>query len=225
MPIKSATRPKAAHPPQPVPHLAKADPVALRDTEPKTYLSTFQAAKILNLSVGTIQNLVEAKELQAWKTQGGHRRISSASVEAYKRHLFRGHGRLDVPAQGTLRVLFLDSDETWLRSIQKSLKKSTLALNCIYLSSGLEAMIQLPVQPPDVIFSEIELKDLDGADLLRKLHAATTIAKMGMVAWTSLDATALSARGCLPDPVVVLRKPLHTAWIEGYLSALSTPKR
>jgi excisionase family DNA binding protein len=40
------------------------------------YCGTSYAAKLLNLSVGSVQSLVEKNELVAWKTQGGHRRIS-----------------------------------------------------------------------------------------------------------------------------------------------------
>ena len=52
---------------------------------PEDYCGTTYAAKLLGLSVGTIQTLVEKTELQAWKTQGGHRRISMQSIRDYQR--------------------------------------------------------------------------------------------------------------------------------------------
>ena len=48
------------------------------------YCGTSYAAKLLNLSVGSIQSLVEKNELRAWKTQGGHRRISIQSIHQYQ---------------------------------------------------------------------------------------------------------------------------------------------
>lgn len=50
-----------------------------------SYLSTTQAAQRLGLSVGTIQRMVEAGVLQAYTTQGGHRRILSSSLNHYCR--------------------------------------------------------------------------------------------------------------------------------------------
>jgi excisionase family DNA binding protein len=50
-----------------------------------SYLSTTQAAQRLGLSVGTIQRMVEAGVLQAYTTQGGHRRILSSSLNQYCR--------------------------------------------------------------------------------------------------------------------------------------------
>ena len=39
------------------------------------YLSTRQSAKMLQVSLGTAQKMVEEGDLIAWKTRGGHRRI------------------------------------------------------------------------------------------------------------------------------------------------------
>ena len=44
------------------------------------YCGTSYAAKMLGISVGTVQGLVEKNDLKAWKTQGGHRRISLQSI-------------------------------------------------------------------------------------------------------------------------------------------------
>jgi excisionase family DNA binding protein len=49
------------------------------------YCGTSYAAKMLGISVGTVQGLVEKNELKAWKTHGGHRRISLQSVQDYQR--------------------------------------------------------------------------------------------------------------------------------------------
>ncbi len=48
-----------------------------------TYYSTSQTAQMLGLSVGTVQRMVAAGVLQAYTTQGGHRRILAASVRQY----------------------------------------------------------------------------------------------------------------------------------------------
>jgi excisionase family DNA binding protein len=49
------------------------------------YCGTSYAAKMLGISVGTVQGLVEKGDLKAWKTQGGHRRISLQSIHDYQR--------------------------------------------------------------------------------------------------------------------------------------------
>lgn len=53
------------------------------NTSQTSYLSTTQAAHRLGLSVGTIQRMVEKGVLQAYTTQGGHRRILSTSLNDF----------------------------------------------------------------------------------------------------------------------------------------------
>lgn len=51
----------------------------------QAYFSTSQAAKVLGLSVGTVQRMVENGVFKAFITQGGHRRILSSSLSQYCR--------------------------------------------------------------------------------------------------------------------------------------------
>ena len=54
----------------------------MKSITPETeYLSTRQSAKILQVSLGTVQKMVELGELIAWKTRGGHRRILASSLD------------------------------------------------------------------------------------------------------------------------------------------------
>lgn len=48
----------------------------------KKYISTKQSAELLNVSLGTVQKMVESGELLAWKTRGGHRRVLVASLQS-----------------------------------------------------------------------------------------------------------------------------------------------
>lgn len=51
----------------------------------ESYVGTSFAAKMLNLSVGTVQTLVSKGELPAYLTSGGHRRIPYNAVLAYSK--------------------------------------------------------------------------------------------------------------------------------------------
>src|SRR5215470_17589614 len=50
--------------------------------QPDPFLSTREAAKLLDVSVKTAQLWAESGILQAWKTPGGHRRITRESIDA-----------------------------------------------------------------------------------------------------------------------------------------------
>ena len=50
----------------------------------KEYMSSADAARDLGLSVASVQKMVDAGELAAVRTQGGHRRIFVNSINKYR---------------------------------------------------------------------------------------------------------------------------------------------
>ena len=47
----------------------------------KVFCTTSEAAEILAISVGTVQLWVDNGLLEAWKTAGGHRRVTRKSID------------------------------------------------------------------------------------------------------------------------------------------------
>lgn len=58
--------------------------------------TTLDVAQRLNLAVRSVQLMVDRGELQAWKTPGGHRRISRASVDRWLATRHTGPAPLDL---------------------------------------------------------------------------------------------------------------------------------
>lgn len=102
------------------------------------YCGTAYAAKILGLSVGTIQALVEKNELQAWRTQGGHRRISMHSIHEFlNKNNMKG---IPIETQDTrLRVLIVDDDAISRDLLRGYFEKSDFPVDFAIMQSGLYA--------------------------------------------------------------------------------------
>ena len=64
------------------------------------HYTTLEVAKMLGMAVRSVQLMVDRNELEAWKTPGGHRRISRASVERWMAAHGAG-GATPAPAAGT----------------------------------------------------------------------------------------------------------------------------
>lgn len=76
----------------------------------QTYISTSQAAKMLGLSVGTVQRMVQNGVFKAFVTHGGHRRILSESLNDY----CKGQGFLPHPTPATAGLLCILHDSAHL---------------------------------------------------------------------------------------------------------------
>ncbi len=74
----------------------------------QAYVSTSQAAKMLGLSVGTVQRMVQKGIFKAFITHGGHRRILSTSLQDYFKA--QGFAQANTPT-GTALVCILHDSE------------------------------------------------------------------------------------------------------------------
>jgi excisionase family DNA binding protein len=186
------------------------------------YCGTFFAAKLLGLSVGTVQGLVEKKELQAWRTQGGHRRISMESVREYQ----RVHGLAETPVLNSqYRLLVVEDDAATLEVFRASVHRWNLPVDCTTMSSALEALMDISSLKPDLLVADLMMPGVDGFELLRTLRGNPNFSSMVMVAMTGLSSAEITERGGLPQHVLVVQKPVDMKWLHGFVSALVAVKQ
>jgi excisionase family DNA binding protein len=188
------------------------------NTLAKDYCGTFYAAKLLRLSVGTIQSLVEKNELQAWKTKGGHRRISMQSI----RELQEKRGLTDIIEKHTqLRVLLVEDDATLLDVMRSTIDKWNLPIDCTTMTSAVEAMLDMASIRPDVLLTDVNMPGVDGLELIRRITANPMFSDMIILAVTGLSPEQIRDRGGVPKHVMLVQKPLDFKWLQGFFAALS----
>ena len=183
------------------------------------YCGTTYAAKLLGLSVGTIQTLVEKNELLAWKTQGGHRRISMPSIREYQRK----HNMLTTladPKDQRLRVLLVEDDAVTREMLKDFCNRCPMPVDCTAMSSGLEALIDISSIQPDVLIADLNMPGVDGFELLRTLRNNPLFNKMTCLVVSALSQEDIEALGGLPEGTIFMAKPINMHWFNGFFSAL-----
>jgi len=185
---------------------------------PEDYCGTTYAAKLLGLSVGTIQTLVEKNELQAWKTQGGHRRISMPSIRDYQRkhNMLTQHAD---PRDHRLRVLLVEDDPVTRELLRGYCHRSSMPVDCTAMASGLEALIDIAGIQPDVLITDLEMPGVDGFELLRTLRQNPQFNRMTTLVLSALSPNEVSQRGGLPEGSIFMAKPINMDWFNGFFTA------
>ena len=84
--------------------------VAANDFFSGDYCGTSYAAKLLGLSVTTVQSLVEKGEIEAWKTLGGHRRLSLRAINNYLQKNSPQMAQVDLDPRNRLSVLVVEDE-------------------------------------------------------------------------------------------------------------------
>lgn len=184
------------------------------------YCGTSYAAKLLGLSVATVQSLVEKGEIDAWKTLGGHRRIALQSLNAYLAKNSPQLARADTDPKHRLRVLIVEDDVSTRELYRCQLEEWELPIDCTWMPSALEALMDIASMRPDVLITDLAMPGVDGFEMLRALKRNPQLAALQIVVISGLPAQAIAERGGLPPNSHLLQKPVNFDWLEGYLTAL-----
>jgi len=184
------------------------------------YCGTSYAAKLLGLSVATVQSLVEKGEIEAWKTQGGHRRISLRSVNAYLHRFSPNSAHLSPAAQQRLQVLVVEDDENFRELYRAQFEEWDLPMDCTIAASALEALMDVASLQPDLLITDLRMPEVDGIEMLRSLKSRHQLKTMQVVVVTGMALEEIARRGGLPADALLRPKPINFDWLHGYVSAL-----
>jgi excisionase family DNA binding protein len=183
------------------------------------FCGTTDAAKILGISVTTVQFLAEKKELLAWRTKGGHRRISLQSIYDYQRRLNLAPSLL-LEENYRLRVFVIDKDSATRLILQTNFDNWDLPLEAMMYASTIEALIDMASIQPAVLFVDLCMFGSDGFEFLRILKAHRLFKNLTIVVMSGVSQYEVRDKSDLPDGVKFLEKPIDLVWLRGFLDAL-----
>ena len=182
-------------------------------------LSTREAAERLGVALRTVQLWVEGGVLPAWKTAGGHRRISRLAVERLiNERTMALSGTLPLPALPTpatpamdcrLQVMVVEDEPELLRLFSLVISGWDLPLTLTSASNGFEALLLMGQHCPDLLVTDLNMPGLDGFKMIASLRGVTpAFDGMEIVVVTALSPEEIKYRGGLPDGVRVFHKPV-----------------
>ena len=165
--------------------------------------STLEVARLLGMAVRSVQMMVDRGELDAWKTPGGHRRISQASVERWRAS--RQHGSSataaaaatdprEVPPAASRSdspsVLLIEDSVHYQNLITLLVRQRFPNVTLHVADDGIAGLAMAGRLQPQVMIVDILLPGIDGATLITSLRSHPQFAGIQLVVVTSLDEAA-----------------------------------
>jgi excisionase family DNA binding protein len=177
-------------------------------------LSTREAAEQLGVALRTVQLWVESGVLPAWKTAGGHRRISRAAVERLigeRRAALSGDG--PGPAAESvaarLQVMVVEDEPELLRLFSMVIAGWELPVDVTPAANGFEALLRMGQRCPDLLVTDLNMPGMDGFKMITALQGVgPAYGDMEIVVVTALTEDDIARRGGLPPNVRVFHKPV-----------------
>ena len=200
-------------------------------------LTTFEAARLLGMAVRSVQLMVDRNELQAWKTPGGHRRISRRSVEQWLRSRSGGVAPavagLEAPvsiqpvvasrswspgAPGEVKVLLIEDSIHFQNLVSLLVEQHFPAWELHIANDGITGLAVYGQIQPDILIVDILLPGIDGAALITTLRSHPQFAKSRLIVVTSLDESQRAPYAFALQGVNVIHKPRLVAELPALLA-------
>ena len=198
------------------------DAISSIDLLAEDYCGTSYAAKLLGLSVATVQALVEKGEIEAWKTLGGHRRIALKSIHAYLSKTGLQRPKPTTDSSDRLSILVVEDDEDTLELYRCQFDEWDLPVDCTWMSSALGALMDIASMRPDLLITDLSMPGVDGLEMLKVIKRNHHLADMQILVISGLAKEAIAARGGVPLHTRLMQKPINFDWLQGYVTALVT---
>jgi len=212
----------------------------MNQTEPRDGpddFTTREVARLLGMSVRSVQLMVDRGELEAWKTAGGHRRIARASVDHWRdsRSLVKP---LAVPgvrasqATTTQRaanapqqacVLLIDDSVHFQKLVSALVRQRFPNVDLHIADDGIAGLAMYGELKPQVLIVDILLPGIDGATLITSLRSHSQFARSHLAVVTSLDEMQRAPYAFALEQVPVVHKPRLVAELPDLLAKWLPP--
>ncbi|SDO18716.1 DNA binding domain-containing protein, excisionase family [Rhodoferax sp. OV413] len=199
------------------------DPTRISPPPPEDHYTTIEVARMLGLAVRSVQLMVDRGELEAWKTPGGHRRISRQSVERWRSGERSAAPAPDASAPGTsdvasaitrhgrmagpVKLLLIEDSMHFQNLVSLLVRRQFPTVELQTASDGIAGLIMAGQFQPDVLMVDLLLPGIDGATLLAGLRAHPLFGKLQVIVITSLSPGELAPYTFALDGVPVVHKP------------------
>jgi excisionase family DNA binding protein len=225
------------------PKITSPAPVQAPDSA-RDDVTTIEAARILGLAVRSVQLMVDRGDLQAWKTPGGHRRISRESLDRWRagdRPAPAAPGAADAagvlhpsrpaprPASRTpgsaQRVLLIEDSMHYQNLMGLLLRQKFPDVELRTASDGIVGLAMAGEFQPDVLMVDILLPGIDGATLITSLRSHPQFRQMQVIVITSLAPDQLGPYAFALSGIPVVHKPRLVAELPALLTQSLAQRR
>jgi excisionase family DNA binding protein len=170
--------------------------------------TTHDISRLLQVDPSTVSKWIDRGILMAFRTPGGHRRVRSADLRT-----FLITHQMPVPDElgsGTVRLLLVDDERVVIDAIKRAFKPYAAQVELQSTTSGVEALLLVSEQKPHGMIIDLNMPDIDGLEVCRRIRARKQMEGVRLITMTSLHSPDVveqskqaGALACLPKPLDV----------------------
>jgi excisionase family DNA binding protein len=141
------------------------------------YLTTGQVAGQCQVSIVTVKKWIAGGKLKAFRTPGGHYRITAEELRRFR----AAHG-FPPEREEPPRILVVDDDPSVVEALIEAFRAAFPAAKLEAASDGYEGVLKVGIFRPHLLLLDLRMPGLDGFEVCRRIkidpmiHATKVIA-------------------------------------------------
>jgi len=180
-----------------------------QDESMKRPFTTSVVARMLGVALQSVSNWIDAGQLRAGRTPGGHRRIEQEDLLDF----LRQQG-LAIPAElqpSPPKVLIVDDEEAVASWVAREIWAERPDIEVLVAHDGFSVGEIVGFDRPDVVVLDLRMPGMDGFEVCRRIKAREDTRKTTVIAMTAYTSPEAEQRILECGAKVCLTKPLEAA--------------
>jgi excisionase family DNA binding protein len=186
--------------------------------------STREAAETLDVSQRTIQLWVESGVLKAWKTPGGHRKISRDSISILIQKRRKSIEMQDFVSSEELNILYMQDKASPVDLIKSYFLWALDRITVQLVPNIFDGIISLSRIKPDLLIIDVEMTDVSGLSVIQYMKNNQEFNDIEIAIFTSMPTHKLINDVSFLPKIKVFSKPISVDYLEKYVESLISSK-
>jgi excisionase family DNA binding protein len=185
--------------------------------------SSRQVGRMIGADPSSVNRWIDSGKLKAYRTPGGHRRILQGDLIPFLEAL-----GVPLPAElepARLRLLVVDADPRFLRSLRRALARGDSAPEVVVCGSIVEALIALGTFRPEVALLDVSMPALDAVEVCREIKRNPETREVRLIASAVRASAGLEERLGAVGVEALLVKPFKPAKLAEVIQRLRASPR
>lgn len=186
--------------------------------------STREASEMLGVTQRTVQLWTESGVLNAWKSPGGHRKITRVSINKILQDRATAIQIDDVSPNQEFCILYVEDDEAQKTLFSNFIARSKHKTSLQLAANGFEGLIALGTSKPDLLITDLKMPGMDGFEMINHLQKNEAFGHLKIIVFTSMSEQEITEHGGLPANIQVITKPVQLNQIGFLIDSLVLAK-
>ena len=126
---------------------------------------------------------------------------------------------------GGLNVLIAEDDVVMCELYQQHFDVWQLPVRILVVSNGVDALMEIGRQMPDLLIVDLSLPGIDGFEMIRRLTSSALSADLDIIVVSGMEQSQIDSKGGLPPDITVYGKPAPFNELHGFVQAKVAQQR